>query len=268
MRKYRPAAAWFYAPYQISDLAEWADKTRQATCRVTKIWIQIGTVAEAVEAVETCRPDVLVVQGIDAGGHGLNHGAGIISLLPEVHDRLTEMFKGREAEMPVLIAGGGVADGRGVAAMVALGAAGVVMGTRYLAASESVITKGYRDEVIRADDGGKHTIRTSVYDTIRGTTDWPKRYGGRGVINRSYEDAVGGMKDHENKRLYVEEEQKGDAGWGPAGRMTTYAGTNVGLVKKGQTAKEITEEVREEALVVLRKMHDAASEHSKVRARL
>ncbi|KAF2094127.1 inosine monophosphate dehydrogenase [Rhizodiscina lignyota] len=260
LRKYRPAAAWFYAPYQISDLVAWTNETRQATGNATKIWIQIGTVAEAVEAVEKCAPDVLVVQGVDAGGHGLNRGAGIISLLPEVHDTLAAKLKGREAEMPVLIAGGGIADGRGVAASIALGAAGVVLGTRYLAAPESVITKGYRDEIIRASDGGPHTVRTSVYDTLRGTTEWPKRYGGRAVINRSYEDAMAGMGDDENKRLYKEEEKKGDMGWGPSGRMTTYAGTVVGLVTKTQSAKEITEEVREETIAVLKRMHTIATD--------
>lgn len=247
LQKYRPAAVWFFAPNRLSDLTEWTSKIRNATEGKTKVWIQIGTVAEALEIVGSCNPDVLVVQGGDAGGHGLNESASVMTLLPEVADAIAARYRGSEEKAPVLIAAGGIIDGRGVVASSALGAAGAVMGTRYLAAPEAALAKGYRDEVIRASDGGVNTVRTSVYDYLRGTRDWPKRYGGRTVINLSFLDSQRGMDKEDNFKLYKEEEKRGDAGWGPKGRLTTYAGTGVGLVRKRQSAKEITEEVRAEA---------------------
>ena len=101
----------------------------------SKIWIQVGSVAAAVAVASSAHPpDVLVIQGLDAGGHGLARGAGIISLLPEVADALSAI--GKPASDIPLIAAGGIADGRGAASALALGAAGVVMGTAFLGSSE------------------------------------------------------------------------------------------------------------------------------------
>ncbi|KAF2433294.1 2-nitropropane dioxygenase [Tothia fuscella] len=255
LKQYRPVAVWFFAPRSTEGLVEWTTKVRETTFGITKIWIQIGSVKEAVEVVKGCKPDALVVQGADAGGHGLNNGAGLISLLPEVIDTLETLVETRNIEqLPTIIAAGGIADGRGVAASLALGAEGVVMGTRYLAANEAQLSPGYRNEVLRASDGGQTTVRSSVYDTLRGTTEWPKEYGGRGVVNKSYHDSLSGMSLEENKKLYDEAVGKGDEGWGESGRLTTYAGTCVGLVKKVQGAGETTKEVRLEADAVLRRL--------------
>ena len=213
-------------------LAEWTEKTREVTDNATKVWIQIGGAAEAVSVCRACNPDVLVVQGTDAGGHGLNHGASVTSLLPEVCDSLYERVTlGELSEMPILLAAGGIADGRGVAATLVLGTEGVVMGTKYLASEEAEILQGYKNDVLQTVDGGQTTVRCSVYDTLRGTTDWPEQYGGRGVINQSYHDALNGIPREENKRLYAEAVRMGDKGWGGVqGNRMTYAGTAVGLV--------------------------------------
>jgi nitronate monooxygenase len=254
---YRPIAAWFFAPRSLDSLVEWVEQTRHVTEGVTKIWVQVGSVGEALQVCLSCIPDVLVVQGMDAGGHSLNKGAGLTCLVPEVIDALTSLVAdGKLSRLPIIIAAGGIAEGRGVASALALGAEGVVMGTRYLAAKEAEITTGYRDEIIRATDGGQTTIRSSIYDTLRGTTGWPEEYGGRGVVNKSYYDALSGMSLDENKKLYNEAVKMGDNGWGQQGRMTTYAGSNVGLVKKIQSAKEITEEVREDAKKILRNLQE------------
>ncbi|KAI9818213.1 MAG: hypothetical protein M1827_000838 [Pycnora praestabilis] len=246
IRKYIPAAVWFFAPRNLSDLVPWTDTVREITRGRTKIWIQIGTVADAIEISKSCRPDVLVVQGTDAGGHGLDKGAGIISLLPEVADAL----KSHGFEGISLVAAGGIVEGRGVAASLALGASGIVMGTRFLASTEANLSKGYQNEIIRASDGGVSTVRSKVYDTLRGTTEWPEHYNGRGIINESFLDAQNGVSEEENKRLYSEAMKRGDEGWGLKGRMTTYAGTAVGLVRDVKLAGEIVEEVRRETAQV------------------
>ena len=239
-----PAVAWFFAPERNQDLLRWSTGVRNVTQGRTKIWIQIGTVADAVEVANLCNPDVLVVQGADAGGHGLERGAGIITLLPEVADAMQAIGKGNIN----LVAAGGIAEGRGVAACLALGAEGVVMGTRFLASEEANIAKGYQDDVLKSSDGGVRTVRSKVYDTLRGTTGWPDRYGGRGIINESYMDAVNGEVTDQMKRLYEKALTKGDEGWGEHGRLTAYAGTAIGLVHQVLPAHKIVCEVRSQAL--------------------
>lgn len=242
---FKPCAIWFFAPSSLAELRGWTARYREAS-PASKIWVQVGSVREAGDVARECRPDVLVVQGTDAGGHGLAQGAGLVSLLPEISDRIAELVPDEE-ERPVLVAAGGIAEKRGVAAALVLGASGVVMGTRFLASNEAVLAKGYQDEVLRASDGGQTTIRTKVWDNARGTTGWAETHNGRGIINKTYTDAQGGMADEENKRLYEEHVKKGDQGWGVDARLCTYAGSAVGLVKEVKGAGEIVREVREGA---------------------
>lgn len=239
----KPAAAWLFAPRSPQDLVLWTEGIRQATNNKTKIWIQVGTVAMAIDVAKSCKPDVLVIQGADAGGHGLAQSSSIISLLPECVDALAREGFG---DIP-LIAAGGIMNGRGAAAALTLGASGACMGTRFLATPEAVISQGYKNAVVEAKDGGVTTARTTVYDRIRGTIGWPETYNARGVLNQSFWDNGKGMSDEVNKRLYEEEMKKGDAGWGNQGRMTTYAGTGVGLVQKIQPAGDIVRKVLKDA---------------------
>lgn len=263
LRENRVAAVWLFAPTEMpGELVDWvrdiheldnANETDTTSSKYkTQIWVQIGTVHEAATAVSTLHPDVLVVQGSDAGGHGLAQSASLITLLPEVHALLNSSAPDQlqESQRPHLLAAGGITTGRTLLASLTLGATGAVMGTRFLASTEAKISTGYRDEILRASDGGVSTVRSTVYDRVRGITGWPGRYDGRGVINRSYLDAVGGMGDEENRRLYKAEMGRGDQGWGPEGRMTTYAGTGVGLVRSVLGAREILEEVWGEVGVV------------------
>ncbi|KAK6348625.1 hypothetical protein TWF718_006414 [Orbilia javanica] len=246
-----PAAVWLFAPSSSEELASWASGIRSATKNKSKIWVQVSCVADAIEAATVAEPDVFVIQGADAGGHGRYSSAGLISLVPELIDTVLSYNANRgNASSPKFIAAGGIADERGVNAILALGADGAALGTRFLAAEEAVIRKGYQDAVLKAIDGGNSTIRTDVYDKLRGTTGWPKDYGGRGVINLSYADAVSGVPFEENEKLYKLAEESGDQGWeAGSARMTTYAGTAVGLVKKVAKAGDIVKELRGEITV-------------------
>ncbi|KIW20761.1 hypothetical protein PV08_01339 [Exophiala spinifera] len=248
IKKHPVAAVWFFAPKQLSDLLEWAREIRTATENKTKIWIQVGTVSEALEVAKTAKPDVLVVQGADSGGHGLAHRASLLTLLPETVDALAE----EGIKIPI-VAAGGIMDGRGSAAVLALGADGVALGTRFLAAKEAVIAKGYQDEVLRVSDGGVSTAASTIYDVVRNIHGWPQTYNGRGVVNRTYQDAKHGMSNEENVQLYKKAMQQGDSGWGPEGRMTTYAGTGIGLVREVLPAGDIVKQVQQETVKVLQK---------------
>lgn len=254
LEKYRPAAIWLFAPNHSNELMRWTEETRRVTGGKTKIWIQVGTVADAVEVTQLCKPDVLVVQGVDAGGHGLQHGSGLIPLFPEVDDAITALCAEEKISKPSLIAAGGILEPRTAAASITLGAAGLVLGTRLLASPEANIKTGYQNAVLAATDGGITTQRGKLYDSLRGTTDWPERYGGRSVLNLSWHDAQKGMERGELQRLHDEALKKGDAGWGEQGRLTTYAGTGVGLVNKVMGSADIVEEIRDGALKILGRM--------------
>lgn len=249
--KHKPAIAWLFAPKEFEELGRWSSALREAGNGQTHIWIQIGSVAEAKKAVQLADPDVLVVQGSDAGGHGLADSASIISLIPEVQNLLASMGK----TTPVLAAGG-ITDGRGVAGALALGAAGVAMGTRFLAAKEAGIAKGWQQEVLRVDDGGRTTNRSTLCDRLKETKGWPESYNGRAVANQGHVDEEKGMSDQENVAKYKEELKHGDAAWGEHGRMVAYAGTGVGLIHEVKSAAEIVDEVRNDAKDAVKRVFD------------
>lgn len=251
LRKWKVCAVWFFGAAETEDYGRWVDGVKGIDGRI-QIWVQVGAVEEAVGVCQAVRPDVLVLQGADAGGHGLGGRAGIMTLLPEVVERLREQgLRKDEEDKPALVAAGGIVNGRGMAAVLALGAQGAALGTRMLACQEAVIAPGYQKEILRARDGGINTVKTKVYDAVRGITGWPKKYDARGLANQTHFDAMAGMGVEENKERYDQEVRKGDEGWGPQGRMTTYAGTAVGLVKEVKSAREILENVRKEAVEVL-----------------
>lgn len=109
--------------------------------------------------------DVLVAQGCEAGGHGRGSRT-TMTLVPELADLLART--GSEA---ALLAAGGIADGRGLAAALVLGASGVLVGTRFYAAAEALSTPQARQRVTAAT--GDESCRTTVYDLVRGYP-WPE----------------------------------------------------------------------------------------------
>jgi nitronate monooxygenase len=242
--KFRPAAVWLFAAHELEDYATWAQRMRDVS-PLTKIWVQIGSVAGALRVAEIVKPDLIVMQGLDAGGHGWEKGAGVISLLPEAADVLAENGFGH---IP-LLAAGGIVDGRGVAAALALGAEGVVIGTRFLSAPETTVPhNGYREAVLATKDGGQSTVRAKIFDELRGPNIWPVLFDGRGIVTDSYTDHVKGVDIEEIRRLHADAAKAEDAGFGPQNkRSTVWAGTGIGLVNEVKGAKEIVEEVREGA---------------------
>lgn len=129
----RPAAVWLFAPASDGQLREWVSMLR-AVAPWTKVAVQVCSIAAATHALQItvdggeCGVHMLVAQGVpDAGGHGECRGASLMALVPELQDLLGRL--GQRGRVPVLAAGG-IMDGRGAAAALALGADGVVLGTR------------------------------------------------------------------------------------------------------------------------------------------
>ncbi|KAJ5325997.1 hypothetical protein MYU51_000873 [Penicillium brevicompactum] len=239
--KYKPAVAWLSFA-EADELQKWSESIRRASPQ-TRIWVQLGSVQAAVEVARACQPDALVLQGIDAGGHGHQDGASIVSLIPEVADTLSQLG----FDIP-LIAAGGIVDGRGCAAALSLGASGVVMGTRFLAAEETAIPAVYRNAIFEVSDGGQSTARSRVFDEIWGPNFWPETYDGRCLKNQAYEKYRSGV-DIKNIRSWLSGAMNGPA----AERLSVqdmgsiWAGTGVGLVKQPGRAAEILEQIRADA---------------------
>ncbi|GMQ90037.1 MAG: nitronate monooxygenase [Gammaproteobacteria bacterium] len=129
---------------------------------------QVQTVAQAREAV-ALGADIVVAQGSEAGGHGAARAT--FPLVPAVVDAV--------GEIPV-VAAGGIADGRGLAAALMLGASGVLVGTRFYASAESAAHAGAKQMLIASS--GDDTLRSSVFDRVRGI-DWPRPYDLRSLRN-------------------------------------------------------------------------------------
>lgn len=144
-------------------------------------FVQIHNVDQALLAVEA-GADALIVQGAEAGGHSLRRA--LFPLLPAVRDAVGEAVP--------LIAAGGIADGRGAAAALALGANAVMPGTRFVAAEESLATAKMKARLIQATE--KDTVRTRAFDIVRGI-DWPSEYSGRALANEFSARWVG--REHE-----------------------------------------------------------------------
>ncbi|KAJ9633945.1 hypothetical protein H2199_009194 [Coniosporium tulheliwenetii] len=244
IEKWRPHSVWLFAAREHSDYTAWAERIRATTEGKTLVWIQTGSVSAGVEVARLVHPDVLVLQGSDAGGHGFEKGAGIISLLPEAADALADAGFG---DIP-LVAAGGIAEARGVAAALALGAQGVVMGTRFLASKEAIMPHPvYQEAILETLDGGQSTVRTKLFDNLSGPNVWPEAYDGRGVVTQTWRDHVNGMSLEEIRKLHKEAEGREDKGYGLNGRVTMWAGTGVGLVREVKGAGEVAAGVREEA---------------------
>ncbi|MGQ0849122.1 MAG: NAD(P)H-dependent flavin oxidoreductase [Actinomycetota bacterium] len=158
------------------DYRPYLDVSRKQMIAVTT---QVGTVEEARRA-QDAGLDFVVARGGEGGGHGRNEVA-TLPLLQEVLDAV---------EVPVLAAGG-VATARGLAAVLAAGAAGAWVGTAFLGCVETSWSEEARRRVIEAGDGA--TIYTRSFD-VGLRLDWPPLYGGRALHN-TFSDRWHGHED-------------------------------------------------------------------------
>ena len=212
-----------------------------------EMWKQAGvTVIPVVASVamakmmERAGADVVVAEGMESGGHIGSQTT--MTLVPQVVDAVT---------IPV-IAAGGIADGRGMAAAMMLGAEGVQMGTRFVVAKESIVHQNYKERIIKAKDIDSEVTGMSTGHPIRvlRTHGHPVRCL-RNQMTREY------LKLEKEGASFEELEQltlgslrkaviEGDAVHG-----SLMAGQSAGLVKKEQTCQEIIEEVVTDARALL-----------------
>lgn len=197
---------------------------------------QVQSLEQAREVLDQ-GAEIIVAQGTEAGGHG--GGRSTLPLVPAVADLVAR--SGRD--VPV-VAAGGIADGRGLAAALMLGADGVLMGSRFYAAIESLAPAAGKARV--ASSSGDDTLRTRVFDIVRGR-DWPGEYTGRALNNRfsqtwhGSEAALAAAAMRENPR-YAAAAANGDVDTG-----VIFIGEDIDLIHAVEPAGVILERVIAEA---------------------
>ena len=201
-----------------------------------KVSHMASTVAEAERAVEA-GADVIVAQGTEGGGH-----VGVMGTMP-----LVRMVVNAVAPVPV-VAAGGVADGAGLAAALALGAEGVLLGTRFLASPESPLSADKKQAILDSD--GHNTALTEIPDLISGRV-WPGAYA-RTTRNRLIEDWMGREGELRYRRAEVaalvqEAHQAGDPD-----NSVMYTGQTAGLINDIQPVSAIVQNIVAEAEAILR----------------
>lgn len=152
------------------ELAPFADRIHAAG---VPLIAQVQNLDQARRALDA-GAEVIVAQGCEAGGHGMSVRS-TFTLVPEVVDVVAD-----RSPATLVAAAGGVGDGRGLAAALALGADGAVVGTRFWATPEALVSPKAQQRAVAA--GGDDTVRTRVYDVVR-RLDWPAGYTVRALNN-------------------------------------------------------------------------------------
>jgi NAD(P)H-dependent flavin oxidoreductase YrpB (nitropropane dioxygenase family) len=224
----------------------------------------VGSVAEAQRAV-AAGVDVLVAQGAEAGGH-VRGTLSTMVLVPSITDAIG-------GSVPV-IAAGGIADGRGLAAALMLGASGVMVGTRFLLAEEADVHPAYADALCRA--AGEEAIYTTLFE--EGWPNAPHRV----LANSTFRQWEAAGSPPKGSRPGEGEPVAWRAGMpllrysdtiptrstdGAVDQLAMYAGQSVGLVRRREPAAEIVETIRRQALEALGRNSQASHEQTELEAR-
>ncbi len=227
---YRPHAFML----SFGDPRPYVAAIRAAGC---KLICQVQGLDE-VQLAQEAGADIIVAQGTEAGGHG--GGRATLPLVPAVVDAV--------APAPV-VAAGGIADGRGLAAALMLGAHGALIGTRFYASAEALGQDRAKQRIVAAH--GDETGRTRVFDLIRGYA-WPPIYPGRAIRNSFMERWDGREGD------LAKAPESEHAGYQAATRDGNYdtavvwAGEAVDLIKSVDSASAIVARISAEAEAQLR----------------
>jgi NAD(P)H-dependent flavin oxidoreductase YrpB (nitropropane dioxygenase family) len=201
-----------------------------------KVMHMVPTVADAASAAEA-GADVIVAQGTDGGGHiGLVGTAVIVPMVV------------REVDPIPVLAAGGIADGRGLAAMLAFGASGVLVGTRFLATTESPLHETFKRAIVASD--GADTIVTDLADIMAGV-DWPGAVE-RVARNRIVERWLGRSNELRRRRDEVQARMSDARRRGDFEESIVYWGQSAGLIQEVVPVAQVVTDMVSEAEEILR----------------
>ena len=201
---------------------------------------QIQSMAQLPQAVDA-GASVIVAQGGEAGGHGMHakEGRSTFTLVPEIADWIAA-----HAPDVLLLAAGGIADGRGLAAALMLGADGALVGSRLWATKESLAPPEAIAEAVSANGDG--TARSAVFDILR-EKDWPAQFDFRALRNRmhcEWEDRIEDLRaDSDAARASYRD---GVASKDYA-RAHVTVGEATGMIRQAASAGEVLRAMHREA---------------------
>ncbi len=207
---------------------------RKAGCRLI---CQVQDLAQAKLAA-AAGADLIVAEGNEAGGHSGTRGT--LPFVPAAVDAV--------APLPV-VAAGGIADGRGLAAALALGAQGALLGTRFYASTEAL---GHARAKARLVAGaGDDTVRTRVFDVVRGYP-WPREFPGRALRN-TFVERWQGREDDLITRLENEQSAYQNAARsGDTDVAVVWAGEAIDLITSIESAAALVSRISSEAEAQIR----------------
>jgi len=217
---------------------------RPYAARIAKRGVPLICQIQRLEQLPLCLEAgaaVIVAQGAEAGGHGMNglQGRATFSLVPELADALAA-----QSPSTLLLAAGGIADGRGLAAARMLGADGVLMGTRLWASAESLAATGAVSAALQAN--GDETARSAVFDVLR-RKNWPREFDFRALRNRLHRQWE--SRIHELRTSPEAARADYDAGVAAQDfeRAHVTVGEAVGLLQDAPSAAELIERITKQA---------------------
>ncbi|KAI0872204.1 2-nitropropane dioxygenase [Hypoxylon argillaceum] len=245
--KHRPAFVWLFGsgPSAYAELVALFHAVGEPWGM--KVLVKTGTVAAAID-VARASADAVVAQGSDAGGHLWARAGSIMTLVPEVAEALKSDEDLKRREIPV-IAAGGIVNGKGIAAAIALGASGIAMGTRFITCPESDAATYVRRAILRSRDGGAITTVSQMHDIIPGYPIYPGLYSGRALLHKGIQEIENGVPLDNVTAAFHKAKEEGDES-----RLVTFAGTGVGLIDNPVPAGEIVTQATTEALEVIRNL--------------
>ena len=184
---------------------------------------------------------VIIAQGAEAGGHGANalEGRSTFTLVPEIADHLA-----RQAPHTLLLAAGGVGDGRGLAAALSLGADGVLMGSRLWASRESLAAPAAVAAALAAQ--GDDTARSAVFDILR-RKNWPAPYDFRALRNGLHRQWESRIEELRRNPQAARADYEAGVAAGDFNRAHATVGEAIGLMTDAPGAQEL----------IVRTTHDA-----------
>jgi nitronate monooxygenase len=222
----RPAAIML----SFGDPAPFTPRIKAAGARLI---CQVQDEAMAQQACEA-GADILIAQGTEAGGHGASRS--IVDLVPAIVD----LAAGR---VPV-VAAGGIADGRGLAAMLMFGASGVLLGTRFYASQEADGAEEAKRRICEAASGS--TVRGLIFDLSRNNL-WPAPFTGRCLVNDHARRWMGREVELMQNVAAVAADYAAAKAAGNYDVAAVIAGEAVGLIHDIPPAGEIVERIAAEA---------------------
>jgi len=232
----KPVAIWFAFGV---DLGKYIAQVREYDAKrehKTIIFVIVNSVDGALRAANEWKVDVIVAQGIEAGGHGGSDSPPLLSLLQAVLQAVPEG--------PLIVAAGGVSTGSQIAALLTMGAAGVALGTRFLFTTECTYPPAKKEALLQA--GLNDTVRSMAFDEVGRTMGWPPKCDGRAVANHIILDLEDGLDLEERLKKFDESAASGDSS-----RLIVWAGVGVGLVDKMTSANDVVLELYRDMLRAL-----------------